>query len=319
MVRCKGPTHVQAAWSRLIAARYAKAVGDTAICTLYDIRKAFDHLDWRAIMSAAKELGFPMMLLRFLLVLYGLTRYVVIGRGIVRESILVRSTVAGCTFADIIMFIVMRIVDDKVRKAAPHAHTAVVADDFQVLVTKPREQAIRITLAAHSAARKAFADAGLPIAANKQILLASDDKTAREVEGADSSLSGSRRKTARSLGIEFTLGKLRYTIVFAARAHKTKKKILKVKTMEKAGVDTSHYVVGLINSSHTYGSDCIGASWSQMQICIRAAHRAVTRSPMGRSATLDLALSRAEVTALDPRYRLNSGPIVALASALWEN
>ena len=40
---------------------------------------------------------------------------------------------------------------------------------------------------------------------------------------------------------------------------------------------------------------------------------------MGRSATLDLALSRAKVTALDPRYRFNSGPIVALASALWDN
>ena len=39
---------------------------------------------------------------------------------------------------------------------------------------------------------------------------------------------------------------------------------------------------------------------------------------MGRSATFDLALSRAQPTALDTTYRLNSGAIVAPASALWD-
>ena len=108
------------------------------------------------------------MLLRFILSLYAITRYVVIGKGIVRSSVPVRSTVAGCTFADIMMFLVMRIVDDKVRWAAPLAHTAVVADDFQVLVCRRREHAIRIPLAAHNAARRAFEDVGLPVAAKQK-------------------------------------------------------------------------------------------------------------------------------------------------------
>ena len=107
--------------------------------------------------------------------MYALKRYVVIGKGIVRTSVPVRFAVAGCTFADIMLFLVMRIVDAKIKKAAPLAQTAVVADDFQILVRRRREQAIRITLAAHNAARRAFDDVGLPVSAQKQVLIAYDE------------------------------------------------------------------------------------------------------------------------------------------------
>ena len=147
------------------------------------------------------------------------------------------------------MFLVMKVVDDNVRKAAPLAYAAVVADDYQILVCRPREQAIRITLMAHNAARKAFAAVGLPVSAKKQVLLASDESVTKDTADADATLGDSRRKTARNLGVDFTLGKKRYTAVFAARALKTRKKIIKLKTMRGTGVDTSHYVVSLVNSA----------------------------------------------------------------------
>ena len=153
----------------------------------------------------------------------------VIGKGIVRTSQPVRSTVAGCTFADIMMFLVMKVVDKKVREAAPPAHSAVVADDYQILVCRPREQAMRITLAAHNATRSVFAAMRLPVSEKKQILMASDELVAKEVAAADATLKKSRRRTARNLGVDFTLGRRRYTAVFAARAFKTRKKIIKLK------------------------------------------------------------------------------------------
>ena len=315
----KGRPSSQAAWTRLIAARYAKATGAVAIGSLYDVTKAFDHLVWKAIHVAATELEFPMALLRFLIHLYGCVRRIVIGKGIVRLSKPKISVLAGCVFADIMMFLVMTGIDSKVRKAAPLAQAAVVADDYQLLICKPREQAIRILLRAHAACVKAFNAVGLPVSAKKQILVSSDGTAAADIADADPSLMASRRQTARNLGIDYTLGRRRYTLVFAGRVHKTKKKFLKIKAIRSVGVDSSHYVVSIINSSHTYGSDCIGASPSQVKKCRAAAHRGVTRSPTGRSATFDLALSRAQPTALDTTYRLNSGAIVALASALWDN
>jgi len=55
----------QAAWSRLIAARYAKCTGKVALANMYDVMKAFDHLDWRVLLEAAKQLSFPLMLYVF--------------------------------------------------------------------------------------------------------------------------------------------------------------------------------------------------------------------------------------------------------------
>ena len=285
---------------------------------MYDVMKAFDHLDWRVLLEAAKQLSFPLMLLRFLIHLYSSTRHIIIGKGIVRVTQPRRSVVAGCTFADIMMFLVMKIIDAKVRRAAPAAFTAVVADDFQFLVIRSKDLAISTTLAAHAATRKAFLEAGLPISVKKQVLLGSDEKALAEIVRADETLNGSRRRTARNLGVDFTLGKRRYTMVFAARALKSKKKILKIRTIRAVGVDTSHYVTSLINSGHMYAMDCIGASPSQIRICRRAAHRGTTRNPAGRSATFDLALGRARATLLEPSYRLNSAPIIAIASALWD-
>ena len=97
----------QAAWSRVIAACYAKVTGSIAVGLSYDVSKAFDHLDWRVVQHAARTLGFPIVLLRFLLRLYVVRRHVVIGNGIARSSSAMRSSMAGCTFADLVIFLVM--------------------------------------------------------------------------------------------------------------------------------------------------------------------------------------------------------------------
>ena len=105
----------------------------------------------------------------------------VIGKGVVRTCLPIRSVVAGCTFADIMMFLVMTGIDTCVRKAAPLAQAAVVADDYQLLVCKPREQAIRIMLRAHAACTAAFNSVGLHVSVKKQILVTSDESAAADL------------------------------------------------------------------------------------------------------------------------------------------
>ena len=48
------------------------------------------------------------------------------------------------------------------------------------------------------------------------------------------------------------------------------------------------------------------------------AHSCIVRDARGRSATVDLHLTSAEPTSLDPAYRLSVDPIVALSAALWD-
>ena len=79
----KGRPSSQAAWTRLMATRFAKHTSKVALGSLYDVRKAYDHIDWNEISNAAIELDFPLVLLRFLLCIYARVRHIVIGRGII--------------------------------------------------------------------------------------------------------------------------------------------------------------------------------------------------------------------------------------------
>ncbi len=75
-----------------------------------------------------------------------------------------RSAVAGCAFADLCMFVVMRSVVDSVLAVVPSALCAVVADDFQImLIGKVAAVVARFKLA-FDAALAAFEAHMLPVA-----------------------------------------------------------------------------------------------------------------------------------------------------------
>ena len=105
---------------------------------LFDITKAFDHLQLSVIHKWAVHFEFPMTLLRLLFVVYRAPRHFVIGKGMVMKVFPTRSTVAGCAFADLMMANVMLGVHASVMKAAPQAIVAVIADDFQILTVGKR-------------------------------------------------------------------------------------------------------------------------------------------------------------------------------------
>ena len=252
------------------------------------------------MISAASALDFPLMILRFLIHLYGAPRRIVINRGIVLTVKPKRSVIAGCAFADIMMFLVMRIVDAAVTKAAPSAFPAVVADDYQILVCAHEKQAARVAMCAHQAAIAAFGEAMLPVSEKKLVLVYSHDGVAAELCEFCPTLTKSRSCATRNLGIDFTLKGKRRTAVFEARLAKVATKFLKIRMMRRAGVDTPNYVISLINAGQVYGAECIGASPSQVKRRRRHAHRHIVKSSAGRSATLDFSLSRAKVSALDP-------------------
>ena len=273
----KGRPSSQAAWTRLAAARFAKHTSKAALATLYDVRKAYDHLDWAEIVDAAHQLEFPIVLLRFLINLYGQIRHIIIGRGIVCRATPVRSAVAGCAFADIVMFLIMKVVDAKVRSAAPLAFTAVVADDYQVMVCRHKDQAVRVAFAAHDAVKKAFRDAKLPLADSKVAFLSSDKEAGDELCAIAPCLHGRRKQVARNLGIDFTLGKVRRTAVFDARLKKVAKRFLKLRRMRNAGAPMPTYVVSCINSAQTYGGECLGAAPSQIAVRKRNAQRHIIK------------------------------------------
>ena len=75
----RGRSVIQAAWSRLTMARYlsdTKGMDTSAI--LFDVTKAFDHLQWNDLRAAADTLAFPMDLFEFLISLYSCPRFMLV-------------------------------------------------------------------------------------------------------------------------------------------------------------------------------------------------------------------------------------------------
>ena len=64
------------------------------------------------------------------MLVYTATRTIIIGQAIVRIVAPIRSVVAGCTFADLMMFAVMRSAVDTITLAVPQVLAVVVADNF---------------------------------------------------------------------------------------------------------------------------------------------------------------------------------------------
>ena len=153
-----------------MAARYAKLTGDVAIAILYDVTKAFDNISFDMLFACARRIAFPTAFLAFLVDIYMARRYVVIDNVVAASVCPNRFVLAGCSFADIMMFLLMMTVDLHVAQAAPTVHRGVVADDYQILVTHPLKEAVRCTVEAHAAATSAFMDLKLPVSAKKLAL-----------------------------------------------------------------------------------------------------------------------------------------------------
>ena len=95
--------------------------------------------------------------------------------------------------------------------------------------------------------------------------------------------------------------------------------IVKISQLLKVGVRTRRFAVACFGSSLKYGAGCLGASTAQMRRRRADMHSTVTRRTAGRSATLDMAITRGNHWTLDVGYFLSAAPIRDLAAALWES
>ena len=114
-------------------AQYAKDTGRSAAATLFDIQKAFDNIKWSHLVRLSKNVAFPQNLLKLLHRLHSATRIIVVENTVASVFEPLVSVVAGCAYADQMMFIMMVEIYSRVTAVTPAAHTAVVTDDFQIL------------------------------------------------------------------------------------------------------------------------------------------------------------------------------------------
>ena len=317
-------TH-QAVWTMTTVGQFAKDTRRAATATLFDIQKAFDNIKWAHVVRLAVAVSFPQNLLKLLYRLHSNKRIILVEKTVAAESTPRVSVVAGCAYADQLMFVMMKEVDRRVRCMAPAARTAVVADDYQILSmddTPPpctkNKMAVNIQAEATATALKAFSDLDLSVAINKLATLATDTRTADDLISIVRSLKKSVARHARNLGVDFTLRKARRTSTFTARLSKATQKADRLVKARRRGVGTGQYARALLNSATCWGAAVTGALATQVRARRALIHRTVVRMPSGRSTTVDLNMMAKKPWTMDPAYALRIDPVVTTATAVWD-
>ena len=100
---------------------------------MFDIVKAFEHIDHAHLLVQAQKCGFDLCLLRWLLNLYRITRHIIVNRVCTKGVKAPRTIVPGESFADLLMFLALIGVTDVIHARHPDAHIGMVCDDLQVL------------------------------------------------------------------------------------------------------------------------------------------------------------------------------------------
>jgi len=83
----------QAAWARLVAARFARETGQTAIAALFDVTKCYDNIRLNVAVPVMIRMGFPCKMLRIITRLYQAKRFVIVDGSVAATARPTKSTV----------------------------------------------------------------------------------------------------------------------------------------------------------------------------------------------------------------------------------
>ena len=114
-------------------AEYARAIQQQASAIMFDVIKAFESIDHLILFQHARRCNFSLVVLRFLLNLYSMPRTVKVGQIATKIVCASRSVVPGCSFADLMMRLMLMPTMDFVVRQWSSLHVGVVVNDVQIL------------------------------------------------------------------------------------------------------------------------------------------------------------------------------------------
>ena len=141
----RGSSVQKGVWKASLAAEYAQATKQSVATAMVDVEKAFERFNFRWLCRAAQRYGFPLRMLRGLLVLYSGARCLVVD-GIATSIVhaMAHGVIAGCAHATAMMKLALLESLDHTVAKWPLVETSVVVDDtqFQAVGTKQLVEAV---------------------------------------------------------------------------------------------------------------------------------------------------------------------------------
>jgi hypothetical protein len=307
------------AWQLASIAEQATQKNLTSVAFQIDLVKAFDHVSWQALAIRARRSNFNVALLRLLLFLCRMPRYIKHHRVVSNIINPRRSIIPGDSFADLCLRILLVPLLDDITNRFSGARLALLADDIQGITIAP-------SVASACFAAKAIVkqltnsierDLSMKVSQPKLVALTSARGSAfRFVRKCLGRLGHRLQHEARNLGCDFACGapvvkaliqkgRIRSNWIRGARLARLRRARADVRRIAKTG----------LLPAIAYQLPVNGASDSTIRWARKLYHRALVPGCSGRSSTMGLALAG---PGHDFAVEANTQPVLWWLAALVE-
>ena len=312
-----------------------KLRGLSTAATLRDLDKCFEKVGHAQVVKAAVEQEFPLRILRVVLTVYSGSRRIVWNRAFSDAVAIAKTIVPGCTFATIILSMLLTRALDPVINALPRelaaAHWAIVpaffrwivvvyVDDISIVISGPAEWIVyaitRATALIDAAIR---GTAGLDFGRDKTQAMATDRGTLRKLVRALAIEVPTLLLQIRFLGVDWgcsssgAASAVRSGRIAAVTRRRGKFLLVQRRHGRKLA---ARLWAGAANPAGLHSVEVSGIPPRVLRQQRRNAARVATSGAAGKSTTAVLDVS--ESTNLEPAIRAYAGPVARWASKIFD-
>ena len=317
----KGMGAQRAAWVEAFNAEAAGLEKEEQAQALLDLTKAFELVDHKLLVDAAKKRGYPLALLRLSLAAYRLSRTVGIDGCYSREIAAQRGITTGSGFATTeLRLLLMDVLETTFNEHGPTVRLTLYVDDLTVSVRGAAKAVAKKLAAAVDTVVAVFQDTlDLKVSVSKSTVVASSRRLAARVCRKSKAKILSHSTQAKLLGTAASGGRRRSTKIAKERLGKFRTCVGRMWQLRKLGVNTKQMTRAAGTSSIMYGCDIQGVSNSLLAQQTSTIARAAAPPGAGKNPHAVLHVLDGPSGTMDPSFDGHALLVKHLASAWWED
>lgn len=318
---CEQAVWQQAAWSEWATYKQTTDGGQrrwSSAQVLLDLLKAFEQVKHHWLLQAAVEYGFPLWQLKLQVLLFRAPRWLSLGQACSAPLTAMQAILPGDGWATTLLKLALIGPLDATRRLHRSVTFAVVVDD--IILQREGGEA-RVTGEVAGAAlelHRQLALADIRVALKKSRALSNNAVVRMELQGRLGDTLGVRAaRCERNLGVDAACGRRLLRHVRKDRLKNGLARMQRIRAVLRARRPARGKVAGAgLLPALDYGVSVTGLAEAELQSMRTQVFKAIEARPEGKSRTLALMLMPQKH--LDPIFAATLEPVVALATALWE-
>ena len=315
----RGKGAMVAAWKCAARAEAVRLQKGEYAAVLLDLEKAFDRVPHHQVVTAARQWGYPLGILRLSLASYRLRRVVGVG-GVFSDEILPkRGLAAGSTHATRELRALMIGIFDHVQRMVGSAIMTVYVDDSTLEFAGTLSTVQKAAVEATESVCLGFEACELVLSQTKNKVVASRRQLGQAIQEGLKRWRVKWCATGKMLGVGSAAAIRRTTEVTAERVAEFARRRGQFGRLRRLGVDIARLLRTGGMAGVQYGQAILGVADYQLLQLRRRAAGLVGGMTAGKDPNLVLIVADARMGDMaDPAFAAHADPVVNWAEAVWE-